>query len=186
MHAVMLHSKSSCSFDWGYPPRNDALFDSQESVLAHWNSYPLSGHPAAQHGVVNDKHGPLYLGENAQVGSNVDEQGQLQPVLLTRLAALADKERFGQVAIPDGVEGETVAVVRILQQNIPYHLSNFMIPCLRKKFVSPIPREGGRRISSSAFLSRRPFGNYLPIASYATTFAAKRSSNGGLEAVVSK
>ena len=36
------------------------------------------------------------------------------------------------------------------------------------------------------FLSRRPFGYYLPIASYGTIFAAKWSSNGGLEAVVSK
>ena len=39
---------------------------------------------------------------------------------------------------------------------------------------------------SSAFLSRRPFGYYLPIASYGTIFAAMWSSNGGLEAVVSK
>ena len=46
-------------------------------------------------------------------------------------------------------------------------------------------RGGGRRISSSAFLSRRPFGYYFPTASYGTIFAAKRSSN-GLEAVVSK
>ena len=46
-------------------------------------------------------------------------------------------------------------------------------------------RGGGRRISSSAFLSRCPFGYYLPRASYGTMFAAKRSSN-GLEAVVSK
>ena len=53
-----------------------------------------------------------------------------------------------------------------------------------KKLISPIPR-GGRRIGSSAFLSRRPFGYYLPIASYGTIFAAKWSSNGGLEAVVS-
>ena len=44
---------------------------------------------------------------------------------------------------------------------------------------------GGRRIGSSAFLSRRTFGYYLPIASYGTIFAAKWSSNGGLEAVVS-
>ena len=55
----------------------------------------------------------------------------------------------------------------------------------REKLISPSPR-GGRRISSSAFLSRRPFGYYLPIASYGTIFAAKWSSNGGLEAVVSK
>ena len=55
----------------------------------------------------------------------------------------------------------------------------------REKLISPLPR-GGRRISSSAFLSRRPFGYYLPIASYGTIFAAKWSSNGGLEAVVSK
>ena len=45
---------------------------------------------------------------------------------------------------------------------------------------------GGRRISTSVFLSRRPFGYYLPIASYRTIFAAKWSSNGELEAVVSK
>ena len=55
----------------------------------------------------------------------------------------------------------------------------------RKNLISPLPR-GGRRISSSAFLSRRPFGYYLPIASYGTIFAAKWSSNGGLEAVISK
>ena len=55
----------------------------------------------------------------------------------------------------------------------------------REKLISPLPR-GGRRIGSSAFLSRRPFGYYLPIASYGTIFAAKWSSNGGLEAVVSK
>ena len=55
----------------------------------------------------------------------------------------------------------------------------------KEKLISPLPR-GGRRISSSAFLSRRPFGYYLPIASYGTIFAAKWSSNGGLEAVVSK
>ena len=54
-----------------------------------------------------------------------------------------------------------------------------------KKFIFPIPR-GGRRISSSAFVSRRPFGYYLPIASYGTITAAKWSSNGGLEAVLSK
>ena len=57
--------------------------------------------------------------------------------------------------------------------------------CEREKLISPLPR-GGRRISSSAFVSRRPFGYYLPIASYGTIFAAKWSSNGGLEAVVSK
>ena len=33
---------------------------------------------------------------------------------------------------------------------------------------------------------RRPFGYYLTIASHGTLFAAKWSSNGGLEAVVSK
>ena len=55
----------------------------------------------------------------------------------------------------------------------------------RRKSISPIPR-GGRRISSSAFLSRRPVGYYLPIASYGTIFAVKWSSNGGLEAVVLK
>ena len=45
-----------------------------------------------------------------------------------------------------------------------------------KKLISPLPR-GGRRIGSSAFafLSRQPFGYYLPII-----------SNGELEAVVSK
>ena len=55
----------------------------------------------------------------------------------------------------------------------------------REKLISPLPRVE-RRISSSDFLSRRPFGYYLPIASYGTIFAAKWSSNGGLEAVVSK
>ena len=52
-------------------------------------------------------------------------------------------------------------------------------------FISPLPR-GGRRISSSAFLSRHPFGYYLPIASHGTIFAAKGAGNGGVEAVVSK
>ena len=55
----------------------------------------------------------------------------------------------------------------------------------KEKLISPLPR-GGRRISSSAFLSRHLFGYYLPIESYGTIFAAKWSSNGGLEAVVSK
>ena len=55
----------------------------------------------------------------------------------------------------------------------------------RKRIIFPIPW-GGRRISVSAFLSRRPFGYYLPIASYGTMFAAKWSSNGGFEAVISK
>ena len=56
----------------------------------------------------------------------------------------------------------------------------------KEKLISPLPR-GGRRMSSSAFLSRRPFfGYYLPIASYGIIFAAKWPSNGGLEAVVSK
>ena len=54
----------------------------------------------------------------------------------------------------------------------------------REKLISPLPW-GGRRIRRSAFLSRRPFG-YLPIVSYGTIFATKWSSNGGLEAVVSK
>ena len=51
----------------------------------------------------------------------------------------------------------------------------------RRKQISPIP-QGGRRISRSAFLSRLPFGYYLPIASYGSIFATKWSSNGGLEA----
>ena len=51
--------------------------------------------------------------------------------------------------------------------------------------ISLLPR-GGPRISCSAFLIRRPFGYYLRIASDGTIFAAKWSSNGGLEAVVSK
>ena len=55
----------------------------------------------------------------------------------------------------------------------------------REKLTSQFPR-GGRRISSSAFLSQRPFGYYLPIASYGTIFAAKWSGNRGLEAEVSK
>ena len=54
-----------------------------------------------------------------------------------------------------------------------------------QKVNSPLPRVG-YRIGSSAFLSRHRFGYYLPIASYGTIFAAKWSSNGGLEAVVSK
>ena len=52
----------------------------------------------------------------------------------------------------------------------------------KRKFFFPIPR-GGRQISSSAFLSRCPFGYYLPIASHGTIFVAKWSTNGGLEAV---
>ena len=55
----------------------------------------------------------------------------------------------------------------------------------REKLISPLPR-GGHQISSSTFLSGRPFGHYLPIASYGTIFAAKWSSNGRLEAVVLK
>ena len=55
-----------------------------------------------------------------------------------------------------------------------------------EKLISPIPWKGGRRIDSSAFLSRRFFGYHLPITSYGTIFAAKWSSNGGLEALVSK
>ena len=51
----------------------------------------------------------------------------------------------------------------------------------RRKFLSPV-----LRVSSSVFRSRRPFGYTLPIASYSTIFAVKWSSNGGLEAVVSK
>ena len=70
----------------------------------------------------------------------------------------------------------------------PYSIfsySQFDIADSLRKFISPIPL-GGRRISSSAFLSRRLLGYYLPIASYGTIFAAKWLSNGGLEAVVSK
>ena len=67
----------------------------------------------------------------------------------------------------------------------PQHESTFFLEKWEVKLISPLP-QGGRRISSSAFLSRRPFGYYLPIASYGTIFAAKWSSNGGLEAVVSK
>ena len=55
----------------------------------------------------------------------------------------------------------------------------------REKLFSPLPR-GRRQIRSSAFVSRHLFGYYLPIASYGTIFAAKWSSNGGLEAAVSK
>ena len=36
---------------------------------------------------------------------------------------------------------------------------------MREKLICPLTR-GGRQISSSAFLSGRPFGYYLPIASY--------------------
>ena len=56
----------------------------------------------------------------------------------------------------------------------------------RENLISPLLRGGRRRISSSAFLSRRTFGYYLPIGSYGTISAAKWSSNGGLEASVSK
>ena len=55
-----------------------------------------------------------------------------------------------------------------------------------KKLISPNPR-GGRRISSSAYLRRHPFGYYLPcLPSYGTIFVAQWSSHGRLEAVVSK
>ena len=39
----------------------------------------------------------------------------------------------------------------------------------REKLISLLPR-GGRRICSSAFLSRRPSGYYLPITSDGTIF----------------
>ena len=49
------------------------------------------------------------------------------------------------------------------------------------------PNSAGRTPNKQfCFLSRRPFGYYLPTARYGTTFAAKWSSNGGLEGVVSK
>ena len=50
--------------------------------------------------------------------------------------------------------------------------------------ISPILR-GGRRISSSSFLSRCPSRYYLPVASYGTIFTVM-SSNGWREDVVSK
>ena len=67
---------------------------------------------------------------------------------------------------------------------------NGIVQCIERevKLISPLPR-GGRRISSSAFLSRCTSGYYLPIARNGTIFAVKWSSNGGnggLEAVVSK
>ena len=49
--------------------------------------------------------------------------------------------------------------------------SIYLLKREREKLISPLPR-GGRRISSSAFQSRRPFGYYLPKASYGTIFAA--------------
>ena len=42
-----------------------------------------------------------------------------------------------------------------------------------EKLISPLQR-GGRRISSSAFLSRHPFGYYLPIASYGISQVIKQ------------
>ena len=50
-----------------------------------------------------------------------------------------------------------------------------------RKLISPIPR-GGRRISSR--ITNPP--PKLPIASFGTIFTAIWSSNGGVEAVVSK
>ena len=52
-----------------------------------------------------------------------------------------------------------------------YIVSKYILTIKKKSrnLISPLPR-GGRRISCSAFLSRRPFGYYLPIASYATIF----------------
>ena len=67
-----------------------------------------------------------------------------------------------------------------------YYRIEVSVRVLEKKKVYSPNSAGGRRISSSAFLSQGPFGFYLPIASYGTIFAAKCSSNGGLEAVVSK
>ena len=65
------------------------------------------------------------------------------------------------------------------------YLFLFLFKNKERKLISPIPR-GGRRISSSASLSRRPFGYYLPIAGRGTIVAAKWSSNGQLEAAISK
>ena len=45
---------------------------------------------------------------------------------------------------------------------------------------------GGGRISSFVFLSRWPFGYYLPKESFGTIFAGMLSINGRLEVVVSK
>ena len=65
------------------------------------------------------------------------------------------------------------------------HFNTFFKDKTLKKVHFPISADG-RRISSFALLSRRSFGYYLPIASYGTIFAVKWSSNGRLEAVVSK
>ena len=55
----------------------------------------------------------------------------------------------------------------------------------RKKIISPLT-QGEHRIGSSGFLNQCLFQFYLLVANYGTIFAAKWSSNGGLEAVVSK
>ena len=44
-----------------------------------------------------------------------------------------------------------------------------------KKVNFPNSPRSGRRVSSSAFLSRRPFGYYLPIGSYGTILGTKLS-----------
>ena len=49
----------------------------------------------------------------------------------------------------------------------------------------PMTRDG-RRTIIAAFLSRRPFGYYFPIASYGTIFVTILSSNGRIEAATSK
>ena len=71
---------------------------------------------------------------------------------------------------------------KVVFRSLPMFASEFANKLLmrRRKFISPIPR-GGRRKGRSVFLSRRPFGYYLPIASYLTIFA-----NHALEALVFK
>ena len=55
----------------------------------------------------------------------------------------------------------------------------------RLKNERKLKSRGERRISSSAFLSQRPFEYYLPIPSFGIISAHKWSSNSALEAVVS-
>ena len=68
------------------------------------------------------------------------------------------------------------------------HNNNTAEHNVKKKKIY-VPNSAGRirKAINSAFLSRRLFGYYLPIASYGNIFAAaKWSSIGGLEAMVSK
>ena len=73
---------------------------------------------------------------------------------------------------------ELRSTMRVEMQSMIESLTDQASVNEREKVNFPLPRHA-RRISSSAFLNRRPFGYYLPTASYGTIFTAKWSSNGG-------